>query len=122
MRKRYQKGSLTKEAGKWVLQWYESGSRRKLRLGKVSEISKSQAQAKLAEILAPINAGQEIFSEATKFKDFVKLTVFPFYRKRWKASTRSTTEYRIQLHLIDELGATQLGQIMRDDLQAFART
>ena len=44
MRKRYQKGSLEKLNGIWIARWYEGGHRRARTLGRVSKMTKAQAQ------------------------------------------------------------------------------
>lgn len=56
MRKRYQNGSVFKRgkaAKRWVVQWSEDGHRRKRTLEVVSKMTKTEAQAELAAILAP---------------------------------------------------------------------
>ena len=57
MRKRHQKGSLTKVNGRWVAQWREDGQRRKRRLGLVAVVPKAEAMKQLEELLAPVNQG-----------------------------------------------------------------
>ena len=79
-RKRFQKGSLSKRGKRWVGQWWETGHRRKRTLGQVSEMTKSQAQAELAGILAPVNAGRTAESIKPTFGEFVEHTYLPFYR------------------------------------------
>ena len=100
MRKRYQKGSLAKVDGVWIAQWWEDGRRRKRTLGKASKLSKSQAEAEMASIVAPVNARSTTPSATTKFGDFVKEVYLPFYRRKWKKSTLMTNEDRLRFHSI----------------------
>src|SRR2546426_5263497 len=58
MRKRFQRGSVRKIHGSWNGRYYdENGKRVPVTLGRVSEMTKSEAREKLAEILRPITAG-----------------------------------------------------------------
>ena len=56
-------------------------------------------------------------TDRTPFGDFVKTIVFPFCRRKWKASTRGTTEDRIRFHLIEPLNDRPIGSFARDELQ-----
>ena len=57
MRKRYQQGSVTKSSdGRyWIGKYRESGQHKTKLLGKNREITKSEAQEKLAQFLKPLN-------------------------------------------------------------------
>jgi integrase len=121
MPKRFQKGNVKKihrPAGwMWVGQWWEDGHRRNRKLGLVSKMTKTQAEVKLAEILGPINAAKAPVTEETSFGDFVRNKVFRFLRRKWKASTRGTTEDRIRFHLIEPFEKRTIGSFDRDELQ-----
>ena len=117
MRKRYQKGSLRKVNGQWIAQWWQDGHRRKRTLGLVSRMTKSEAQLQLDAILAPINSRRASPSGKCTFGEFVEGVHLPFYRRRWKASTASTTERRIKTHLIAEFSDRSLGSLSRGELQ-----
>lgn len=117
MRKRYQKGSLAKVDGVWIAQWWEDGRRRKRTLGKASKLSKSQAEAEMASIVAPINARSTTPSATTKFGDFVKEVYLPFYRRKWKKSTLMTNEDRLRFHLTSAYAERTVGSFGRDELQ-----
>ena len=84
MRKRFQKGNVMKLHGSWIGRWWEDGQRRAQKLGRTSEMTKSEAKEKLAEILRPINARAESNPNRT-FGDFVEGVFFPFYERKWKA-------------------------------------
>src|SRR6266850_5871474 len=122
MPKRFQKGGVKKirrPAGwMWVGQWWENGHRRNRVLALVSEKSKTQAQSDLAKILEPINAAKAPINEMSPFGDFVRNIVFPFCRRKWKQSTRCTTEDRIRFHLVDPLEKRPIGSFERDELQS----
>ena len=80
MRKRFQKGSLQKVRGEWVARWRQDGERKARMLGRVSQMTKAQAQSELAAILAPINSARSEPSEQRGFGDFVRaclLAVLP---------------------------------------------
>jgi hypothetical protein len=55
MRKRHQKGSLKIKGGSWIAQWWEDGHRRNKVLGKRRKMTKSEAEDRLSEIIAPLN-------------------------------------------------------------------
>src|SRR5262249_54777649 len=113
MAKRFQKGSVKKikrPAGlMWVGQWWEDGHRRNRVLGLVSKMTKTEAQGTLAEILQPINVAKVRVTGQIAFGDFVRDIVFPFCRRKWKLSTKSTTEDRIRFHLIEPLEKQPIG-------------
>ncbi len=121
MAKRFQKGSvkrIRRPAGlMWVGQWWEEGHRRNRVLGLVSKMTKSEAQTALAEILEPINATKARITGQMEFGDFVRNIVFPFCRRKWKKSTKATTEDRIRFHLIEPLDKRAVGSFERDELQ-----
>jgi hypothetical protein len=73
-------------------------------LGQVSKMTKAQAQAELAAIVAPINSSCKEPSEQTSFDDFVQHVFLPFYRRKWKRSTAMTNEDRLARYLTSELG------------------
>ncbi len=123
-RKRYQKGSVQeRKHGRrkvWVAQWWEHGVRRSKVLGHCSEITKSQADALMASILQPLNegAGQRQVPAYT-FGDYLDKAYLPSYRRKWKESTRMTTEATINTHLRPAFGSLLIRSITRDQLQAF---
>ena len=48
---------------------------------------------------------------------FIDGVYFPFYRRKWKASTRMTTEGRIVFHIRNPYADRKLGSFSRDELQ-----
>jgi integrase len=97
--------------------WREGEHRRTKTLGQKSEMTKAEAKAVLDGILAPLNAKQEPQSGRQQFGAFVSDVYFPFCRRKWKRSTRMTTEDRITHHLIPEVGDSELRRIGRVALQ-----
>jgi integrase len=122
--KRFQKGSVRpRKHGRhkvWVAQWWEDGRRKSKVLGKCSEISKSQADIMMAAILEPLNerAGKRQPPVYT-FKRYVEDVFLPVCRRKWKESTRMTSEPTIQTHLTPAFGSRLMSEISRDDMQAF---
>jgi len=80
-------------------------------------MTKTQAQAELAAILAPLNAAGGPPSAKCSFGDFVNQTYLPFYRRKWKRSTFMTNVDRISHNLSSELASRSLGSFDRDELQ-----
>ena len=119
MRKRHQKGSLKIRNGNWIAQWWQEGHRRNKVLGKIRKMTKSEAEHKLADILAPINSDQDLPSSKASFDDFVKQVYLPFYRRKWKRSTAGTNVDRLKHHLLPIFGRQPLGGFVRDNLQDF---
>ena len=119
MRKRYQKGSLQKVEGVWIARWWEDGRRPARTLGRTSSMTKAQAQAELAAILAPLNNRSSSPSDKRSFGEFVEEVYLPFYRRKWKRTTTATNQDRIGYHLTAEFGARSLGSLNRDELQNF---
>jgi len=117
MRKRHQKGSLTKVSGRWVAKWREDGQRRKRRLRLVAVLTKAEAMKQLEELLAPINQGAGSPSSAEPLGRFIELVMLPFYRRKWKRSTRVICESRIRKHLLAEFRSRPLGSFDRVELQ-----
>ena len=118
MRKRFQKGSLEKVRGEWVARWRQDVERKAKKLGRVSHLTKAQAQSELAALVAPINSSRSEPSEQKSFGDFVRDVYLPFYRRKWKRSTTMTNQDRLAHHLTSEFDARTLGSFDRDGLQA----
>jgi integrase len=119
MRKRYQQGSVSKVEGKWIAQWWEDGHRRKRTLAKSSAMTKAQALAEVAGIVAPINSRSTTPSAKAKLGDFVNNVYLPFYRRKWKQSSAMTNEDRLRVHITPVFSERSLGSFSRDELQTF---
>src|SRR5262245_39346511 len=127
MRQRFQNGCIRKsrDGRYWVGQYREDDGTGKRRLkskvlGRVSKMTKSKAQEKLAEIVKPINeAGVFSAPHDLTVKDFVENTYLPFYRKKWKRITDAARTASITHHIVGTFGTRQLASLTRDQLQAF---
>ena len=118
-RKRHQQGNLKVVRGRLIAQWWEGGHRRNKVLGKVGKVTKSQAQDKLAEILAPINTRLQGPSEDWKFGDFVSQVYLPWYKRKWKSSTTDCNTDRLEHHVSCEFEGRTLRSFTRGELQDF---
>ena len=98
MRKRYQQGSVTKSSdGRYWIGKYRENERHKPKLlGKIREITKSEARDKFAQFMKPL---AEISPYLT-LKRFVEDVYFPFYQRKWKQSTVMTNNDRIQREIV----------------------
>ncbi|MFZ0339138.1 MAG: tyrosine-type recombinase/integrase [Terracidiphilus sp.] len=117
MRKsRYQKGSVKKQRGRWVAMWWVDHSRKSRVIGLVKDMTKSDARAVVDRIVAEANAKHEE-DRLWTFGEFVAEVYFPYYSRKWKASTRVNNMNRVSIHLVDGLGALELSAFRRDELQ-----
>ena len=121
-RKRFQRGSLKprKRNGRnyWYAQWREEGKPKSKEIGLCAKMSRVEAEAKLGEILQPVNAGADKAGANWTFARFCEGVYLPVCFRRWKTSTGMTEANRIQVHLIAELGLKQMEEITREELQA----
>ena len=96
------------------------GAKRSKVLGRCADMLKSEAEARLAVILQPFNENsghpeKPIYT----FKVYVEEVFLPVVRRKWKESTRVTTEPRIRGHLLPAFGERLLKQISREQMQTF---
>jgi integrase len=123
-RKRFQKGSIRpRKHGKtkvWVAQWWDNGQKKSKVLGRFADMPKSEAEAHMALILKPMNedAGRAEKPVYT-FGGYLEDVFLPLCRRKWKESTRMTTEPRMMFHLKAAFGTQVLRAITREQLQCF---
>jgi integrase len=122
-RKRFQKGSIRPRThgrtNVWVGQWWECGQRRSKVLGRVADMPKSEAESQMALILNPLNEGAgRAPRPAYTFSGYLEDVFLPLCRRKWKESTRMTTEQRMMFHLKPAFGGHVLRSITREQLQA----
>jgi integrase len=122
-RKRFQKGSIRpRKHGKtkvWVGQWWERGQKRSKVLGRVADMPKGEAEAQMLIILKPLNEDAGCAQKPVyTFTGYLEEVFLPLCRRKWKESTRMTTEPRMMFHLKPALGGQPLRSITRDQLQA----
>lgn len=121
MSTRRQDGSLQKRkrcgVWKWMALWWEDGHRKARTLGTCNAMTKAEAQDELNKIIQPVNeaTGSVEFS----LQGFARQVVFPWYERKWKASTAQTTEDRIDHHVLKALGNRPLSSFTRQTLQDF---
>jgi integrase len=101
----------------WLAIWREGGHRRAETLGRCAEMTKAQAMDQLALIVRRV-AEQKRVVEFT-LGNFITCVVFPWYRRTWKRSTSVTTEGRVRLYIVEELGDKWLSSFNRTILQDF---
>ncbi len=125
-RRRYQKGSLqARRHGKkrvWVVQYYDAdGHHRYHTLGRMCDLTKSQAEEKQTAFMQTVNGG-EIEPERDRpvlMGEFVDQVYLPFQRGKWKGSTKGTSESRIRAHIIKDLGNVQMKNSTPTGLQSY---
>ncbi len=119
MRKsRYQKGSVKKQRGRWVAMWWVDRRRKSRVVGRVSEMTKSEARAVVDRIVTGVNARREQ-NKVWRFGEFVAEVYFPYYSRKWKDSTKDNNVNRVSVHLVGTLGERELAAFIRDELQDF---
>src|SRR5258708_2795391 len=125
-RRRYQKGSLqARRHGKrrvWVVQFYDvDGHHRYHTVGRMADFTKNQAVEEQGKFMRTINGGE---GEPQKVRPglvsaFVNQVYLPFFRQKWKGSTKSTSENRIQFHIVGDLGNRPLESFTPTGLQVY---
>lgn len=123
-RKRFQKGSVRpRKHGRqkvWVGQWWEGGNKKSKVLGRCSEMGKSEAEALMALILKPKNEKAGVAQRlALTFGVYVEDVFLPLCKRKWKESTRMTTEPRMRFHLLPAFGSDLLTKMTREQMQVF---
>lgn len=116
MRKRHQTGGLKKQRGKWLGQWWVGDRRVAQVLGSIKDMTKGEAKAKVARIVADENAKRDA-DRAWGFGEFVESIYFPYYSRKWKHSTRDTNINRVGFHLVTAYRDRELTSFRRDELQ-----
>lgn len=116
MRQRYQAGRVMKRGKYWIGKYLEGKTDRSKCLGKVAQMTRSQAREKLAGIVAPINAssGPDI-----TVRQFITTVYLPFYKKKWKRSTYMTNKDRVVRDISGEFGKQKVRDLTRVELQYF---
>ncbi len=117
MRQRHQTGGIRKQRGRWLGMWWADGKRKSRVLGFVKDMTKSKAREEVAKIVAEENAKRQDAGRVWHFGDFVEQVFFPYYSRKWKASTRGSTMNRISIHLVADLKDRKLAGFKRDELQ-----
>jgi integrase len=115
MRTRHSTGGVRKQRGRWIGMWYADGKRKSKAVGFIKEMTKGKAREAVARIIAEERARRET-GRAWKFREFVEQVYFPYYRRKWKRSTRENNVNRIRVHLM-VFEDRELASFRRDELQ-----
>lgn len=116
MRNRHSAGGIKKQRGRWIGMWWAGGRRKSRVLGFVKDMAKTEARAAVNTIVAAENAKRETHRVWT-FGEFIGRAYFPYYSRKWKASTRENNVNRISVHLVAAFGDRELSSFRRDELQ-----
>lgn len=120
MRRRFQKPRIKNRAGYWIAQYRDlEGRKRKVSLGPAAKTRRIDAETRLARLLEPINGTVLDSAADLAFGTFVRQVFFPFYKRKWKASTALCNENRIDKHLVAEFERRFLSSFSREELQTF---
>jgi integrase len=121
-----QRGSLKKffdtrkRVWVWRFQWREKGSKgpRTRVLGRCSQVSRADARALADAILERVQGVASKSRPSTlSLRRFVEDEYLEVRTRKWKASTRGTTEQLIEDHILAPLGDQLLHSIDRRELQ-----
>ena len=123
-----QRGSLKKFFDKrkrvwtWRFQWREAGFKgpRTRDLGRCSDMSRAVARSTADDILRQLQGVSypTLRSSAIPLTRFVEDTYLDVKTRKWKASTRGTSEQQIRDYITIPFGEQMLHSITRKDLQA----
>src|ERR1700736_968658 len=116
MRIRHSTGGVRKQRGRWIGMWYADGKRKSRVVGSIKDMTKSKARAEVAKIAAAERAKREA-NRVWKFGEFVEVIYFPYYKRKWKASTAENNVNRISVHLVVPFRDRELSGFRRDELQ-----
>jgi integrase len=97
--------------------WWVDGKRKSRVLGFVKEMTKSKARDEIGKVVAEENNKRQGANRVWHFGEFVEQVFFPYYSRKWKASTRGSTMNRISIHLVADFKDRKLAGFKRDELQ-----
>jgi integrase len=87
--------------------WWVDKSHKSRVIGLVKDMTKSEARAIFDGIVTEAEAKQSQ-NRAWTFGEFVEEVYFPYYSRKWKASTRVNNMNRVRIHLLEGLGTMVL--------------
>jgi integrase len=116
MRKRHSSGGVKQQRRRWVGMYWLDGARKSKVLGLVKDMSKTEARDEVRRLVEQEKAKRET-NRVWKFGEFVEQIYFPFYKRKWKASTAENNVNRVSVHLVSEFGERELASFRRDELQ-----
>lgn len=113
--RRYSKGGVVSQRGRWKGLWYEDGIKKSRVVGLCRDMTKTEAREAVAAIVAKLKPQ----SEKPRFGDFVEDVYFPYYTRKWKPSTCENNKQRMRTHLVAAFCERPLESLLRDELQDF---
>jgi hypothetical protein len=105
-----------KQRGRWVAMWWVDRRRKSRVIGLVKDMTKSDARAVVDGIVTEVNAKNDQ-NRIWRFGEFVAQVYFPYYGRKWKASTKANNVNRVSVHLVGSFGSQELSGFRRDELQ-----
>lgn len=112
--RRYSKGGVVQQRGRWKGLWYESGVKRSRIVGLCKDMTKTEARQAVEAIIAKLTP-----QSSTLFGEFVENVYFPYYSRKWKPSTCENNKQRMRTHLLGAFNDRPLDSLLRDELQDF---
>ncbi|HEX4231155.1 MAG TPA: tyrosine-type recombinase/integrase [Bryobacteraceae bacterium] len=79
-------------------------------------MSKSDAREEVGRIVKELMA-RHLEGKVWRFGEFVGEVYFPYYKRKWKNSTRDNNVSRVQFHLVSKYDERELASLKRDELQ-----
>src|SRR5271165_308909 len=113
--RRYSKGGVVQQRGRWKGLWYEDGVKKSRIVGLCKDMTKTEARQAVETIIAKLSPQ----AEKPLFGDFVENVYFPYYSRKWKASTCENNTQRMRTHLLGAFKDRPLDSLLRDELQDF---
>jgi len=113
--RRYSKGGVVQQRGRWKGLWYEDGVKRSRIVGLCKDMTKTEARQTVEAIVAKLKPQ----SEKPLFGDFVESVYFSYYSRKWKPSTCENNKQRMRTHLLGAFKDRPLDNLLRDELQDF---
>lgn len=127
-RNSYQKGCLFKRGRNWVARWREKviepdgslGTRQpSVVLGRIAELSKSEAQNLLNAKLQPLNQGRQRPQTMLTLEEFVRDYWEPAVKPFIRETTLAAYQMLLRSHILPRFGKAKLTDISRADAHTF---
>jgi len=113
--RRYSKGGVVQQRGRWKGLWYQDGVKRSRIVGLCKDMTKTEARQTVEAIVAKLKPQ----SEKPLFGDFLENVYFSYYSRKWKPSTCENNKQRMRTHLLGAFKDRPLDNLLRDELQDF---
>jgi hypothetical protein len=113
--RRYLKGGVVQQRGRWKGLWYEDGIKKSRIVGLCKDMTKTEARDAVATIVARLKPQ----TDKPLFDEFVENVYFSYYSRKWKASRCENNKQRMRTHLLAAFEGRTLDSLLRDELQDF---